>query len=105
MPLFGQGASLAVMFIDLDRFKEINEARGLAVGDALLKEVAERFSSLLHEDDLLARLDSDEFAVLLSVLFKLLQVFLGKRYIKFGLRGLLHEHHRVRLVCLVKNGL
>ena len=54
-----------VLLIDLDRFKEINEARGLAVGDALLKEVAERFSSLLHEDDLLARLDSDEFAVLL----------------------------------------
>ena len=54
-----------VLLIDLDRFKEINEARGLAVGDALLKAVAERFALLLHEDDLLARLDSDEFAVLL----------------------------------------
>jgi len=54
-----------VLLIDLDRFKEINEARGLAAGDALLKAVAERFSHLLHEDDLLARLDSDEFAVLL----------------------------------------
>jgi len=54
-----------VLLIDLDRFKEINEARGLAVGDALLKAVAERFAVLLHEDDLLARLDSDEFAVLL----------------------------------------
>jgi len=54
-----------VLLIDLDRFKEINEARGLAAGDALLKAVAERFALLLHEDDLLARLDSDEFAVLL----------------------------------------
>ncbi|MCK9200020.1 MAG: EAL domain-containing protein [Gallionella sp.] len=54
-----------VLLLDLDRFKEINEARGLAVGDALLKAVAHRFSMLLHEDDLLARLDSDEFAVLL----------------------------------------
>ena len=54
-----------VLLLDLDRFKDINEARGLAAGDAMLKAVAHRFSRLLHEDDLLARLDSDEFAVLL----------------------------------------
>ncbi len=55
----------AMLLLDLDRFKEINEARGLAVGDALLQAVAERFGQILHTDDLLARLDSDEFAVLL----------------------------------------
>jgi diguanylate cyclase (GGDEF)-like protein/PAS domain S-box-containing protein len=55
----------AVLLIDLDRFKDINEARGLAIGDALLRIVAERFNQILHADDLLARLDSDEFAVLL----------------------------------------
>jgi diguanylate cyclase (GGDEF)-like protein/PAS domain S-box-containing protein len=60
----------AVLLIDLDRFKEINEARGLATGDALLRTVAERFSQALHADDLLARLDSDEFAVLLPSLRK-----------------------------------
>jgi diguanylate cyclase (GGDEF)-like protein/PAS domain S-box-containing protein len=54
-----------VLLIDLDRFKDINEARGLVVGDALLKAVAEQFSQILHPDDVLARLDSDEFAVLL----------------------------------------
>ncbi|HEX5364783.1 MAG TPA: EAL domain-containing protein [Gallionella sp.] len=54
-----------VLLLDLDRFKEINEARGLATGDALLQEVAQRFAQLLHADDLLARLDSDEFAVLI----------------------------------------
>ncbi len=59
------GGFSAVLLIDLDRFKEINEARGLAIGDALLRIVAERFSQVLHADDLLARLDSDEFAVLL----------------------------------------
>jgi len=53
-----------VLLLDLDRFKDINEARGLAVGDALLKAVAERLTQILHPDDLLARLDSDEFAVL-----------------------------------------
>ncbi len=54
-----------VLLIDLDRFKTINEARGLAIGDALLKAAAKRFSQILHVDDTLARLDSDEFAVLL----------------------------------------
>jgi len=55
----------AVLLLDLDRFKEINEARGLAIGDALLRAVADRFSQTLHADDLLARLDSDEFGMLL----------------------------------------
>ncbi len=54
-----------VLLIDLDRFKTINEARGLAVGDALLIAAAKRFGQILHADDTLARLDSDEFAVLL----------------------------------------
>ncbi|MBI4984905.1 MAG: EAL domain-containing protein [Rhodocyclales bacterium] len=54
-----------LMLIDLDRFKDINEARGLTVGDALLKTVAVHLAQSLHADDVLARLDSDEFAVLL----------------------------------------
>ena len=54
-----------VLLLDLDRFKDINEARGLAIGDALLKAVADRLRQTLHSDDVLARLDSDEFAVLL----------------------------------------
>jgi diguanylate cyclase (GGDEF)-like protein/PAS domain S-box-containing protein len=55
----------AVLLLDLDRFKDINEARGLAIGDALLRAVAVRLAQTLHADDLLARLNSDEFAVLL----------------------------------------
>ena len=62
------GSFAAALLIDLDRFKEINEARGLAIGDALLRAVAERFGQILHADDLLARLDSDEFGVLLPKL-------------------------------------
>lgn len=60
-----EGRFGGVLLIDLDRFKNINEARGLVVGDALLKAVADQFSQLLHADDVLARLDSDEFSVLL----------------------------------------
>ena len=60
-----EGCYSDVLLIDLDRFKDINEARGLAVGDALLRAVATQFSQMLHPDDVVARLDSDEFAVLL----------------------------------------
>jgi diguanylate cyclase (GGDEF)-like protein/PAS domain S-box-containing protein len=55
----------SMLLIDLDRFKDINEARGLTLGDTLLKMVGERFTQALSPDALLARLSSDEFAVLL----------------------------------------
>ena len=60
-----EGRYADVLLLDLDRFKDVNEARGLALGDALLKMVAATLTQVLHPDDLLARLDSDEFAVLL----------------------------------------
>ena len=57
----------SVLLIDLDRFKDINEARGMALGDSLLKTVAERFTHALGVDAVLARLSSDEFSALLPV--------------------------------------
>ncbi|WAK03493.1 EAL domain-containing protein [Methylobacter sp. YRD-M1] len=60
-----EGGFAEVLLINIDRFKNINEARGFAVGDALLKKVAERLSRMLKPGQLLARLDSDEFAILL----------------------------------------
>ncbi len=57
---------LAVLFLDLDRFKEVNDTQGHAVGDQVLREVALRFRSVLRNHELLARLGGDEFAVLTS---------------------------------------
>ena len=62
----GRGETLAVMCLDLDRFKEINDALGHSVGDAVLKAVAARLNDCVRETDTVARLGGDEFSVLQS---------------------------------------
>jgi diguanylate cyclase (GGDEF)-like protein len=58
------GLSLAVLCLDLDRFKDVNDLFGHAVGDALLKRVAECVTAALDENQMIARLGGDEFAVI-----------------------------------------
>jgi diguanylate cyclase (GGDEF)-like protein/PAS domain S-box-containing protein len=59
------GRRLAVLCLDLDRFKEVNDLFGHAAGDKMLQSVAKRISGVLDESQMIARLSGDEFAIIL----------------------------------------
>ena len=64
-------AEFAVLFLDVDRFKVINDTLGHRVGDMLLQEVANRLKGALPESNILARLGGDEFAVVVPAMTSL----------------------------------
>ncbi|HST02613.1 MAG TPA: EAL domain-containing protein [Usitatibacter sp.] len=66
----GRGSCVAVLFVDLDRFKSVNETYGHAGGDRVLREVSERLQRMVGKSDTVSRISSDEFVVVLASLDK-----------------------------------
>jgi len=81
-----EGGSLALLFLDLDQFKQINDTYGHGVGDELLKEVAKRLRQAVRETDTIARIGGDEFAVIMESLNEPADVVVGVQHITRAFR-------------------
>ena len=92
------GRRIALIFIDLDRFKEINDTRGHAVGDKVLKAVSTRLKKMVREVDTVARLGGDEFIILFDSIDDPRQIATIAQKIIDGMRIPLEidgEHYRM----------
>ncbi|RTR04518.1 EAL domain-containing protein [Halomonas nitroreducens] len=93
---------LAVLFLDLDHFKQVNDSLGHALGDELLVRVTERLQGHLREDDTLARLGGDEFIVLLPDVMEIDEVTrVARRLIESVSAPFELGKHRFRVGCSV----
>lgn len=87
---------LALLFLDLDRFKKINDTLGHTAGDTLLIQVAERLRQILRQDDTIARLSGDEFAILLQDLHHVDDVLpIASKIIQQFNESIFIEHHEL----------
>ncbi len=92
-----QEQKLALIFIDLDHFKQVNDELGHDVGDLLLKEVGMRIKGVMRENDLLARLGGDEFIALLSSVSHEIITLVAERIIDAFSRNFVVKGHELRV--------
>jgi diguanylate cyclase (GGDEF)-like protein len=93
---------LAVLSIDLDRFKVVNDSLGHTIGDLLLQQIADRFRSLIRAQDTVARLGGDEFAVVLTELSAFEHAeFVANKLLDIVRQPLLLDGHEVHISCSI----
>lgn len=92
-----RGQNLALIFIDLDHFKQVNDKLGHDIGDLLLKEVGIRIKTVMRESDLLARLGGDEFVALLTSVSHETIKLVAERIIETFRRSFIIEGHELRI--------
>lgn len=93
-------ARLAVLFVDLDRFKRINDSLGHAVGDRLLQQVTARLQAAVREDDTVARMGGDEFVILLTEVESVDHVVhIARRIIEEATKPVLIDERELVVTC------
>lgn len=90
-----RGKKVALIFIDLDDFKHVNDKLGHDVGDILLKEVGTRLKTIMRESDLLARLGGDEFIALLTSVSRETITLVAERIMESFAHGFSIEGHEL----------
>jgi diguanylate cyclase (GGDEF)-like protein len=93
--------SVAVLLVDLDRFKSVNDTLGHPIGDALLRTVAERMRSAVRTDDLVSRIGGDEFAIILMDQPEEDAASTAARIVELMKRPFLLRGHLVNIGCSV----
>ncbi|MEA3313352.1 MAG: PAS domain S-box protein [Caldisericota bacterium] len=88
----------ALLYIDLNEFKKVNDELGHAVGDVLLKQVADRFTELLRKSDVVARMGGDEFVLLLPEITKEKEIHkIVKKFFKTFKEPFIVEDHKINV--------
>jgi diguanylate cyclase (GGDEF)-like protein len=97
----GPETALAVLCVDLDRFKEVNDTLGHNAGDALLEAMAERLRQACSEAICVARLGGDEFVVLLETSDEAAALVLGRRIVRAVSERVVSEYGKIEVACSI----
>lgn len=93
---------IAIGYIDLDRFKPINDTHGHLIGDEVLKEIASRFRSVMRKEDFIARVGGDEFILVIPQLQNLTPVkVIAQKILEVVERPMFIESKKIQLSCSI----
>lgn len=92
---------IALMFLDIDHFKDVNDSLGHSVGDLLLVELASRFKSALREEDTISRLGGDEFILLLHNADEYAATHVAQKLLQTIERPMMIENHQLSVTASI----